>query len=144
MTESLRPFHLALPVTDLDAAEAFYCDLLACDKGRTASRWIDLNFYGHQLTLHLVESDDAMAPTNPVDGDSVPARHFGIVLAMDDWRRLASRLEESACEFLIPPKVRFEGEIGEQATLFVIDPSGNALEFKSLANPAQLFAHTRP
>ena len=141
MTEPLRPFHLALPVTDLDKAEAFYCGLLACEKGRTASRWIDLNFYGHQVTLHLVDADDAMAPTNPVDGDSVPARHFGIVLAMDDWRRLAARLEENGCEFLISPRIRFEGEVGEQATLFIVDPSGNALEFKSFSDPAQLFAN---
>ncbi len=141
MTESLRPFHLALPVTDLVKAEAFYCGLLACEKGRTASRWIDLNFYGHQVTLHLVDSDDALAPTNPVDGDSVPARHFGIVLEMDDWRRLAARLEEMGSEFLLSPRIRFEGEIGEQATLFILDPSGNALEFKSFSNPAQLFAN---
>lgn len=141
MIEPLRPFHLALPVTDLDKAEAFYCGLLACEKGRTASRWIDLNFYGHQVTLHLVDADDAMAPTNPVDGDSVPARHFGIVLAMDDWRRLAARLEENGCEFLISPRIRFEGEVGEQATLFIVDPSGNALEFKSFSDPAQLFAN---
>lgn len=140
MTESLRPFHLALPVTDLEAAEAFYCGLLACNKGRTSSRWIDLNFYGHQVTLHLVDGDDAMAPTNPVDGDSVPARHFGIVLAMDDWRQLATRLEESGSKFLIPPRIRFEGQVGEQATLFILDPSGNALEFKSFADPARLFA----
>jgi uncharacterized protein len=140
MTESLRPFHLALPVTDLEKAEAFYCGLLGCDKGRTASRWIDLNFYGHQVTLHLVDRDDALAPTNPVDGDSVPARHFGLVMDMDDWRHLAAHLEESGCEFLISPRIRFAGEVGEQATLFVVDPSGNALEFKSFADPTQLFA----
>lgn len=140
MTEPLRPFHLALPVTDLDEAEAFYCGVLACDKGRTASRWIDLNFYGHQVTLHLVDSDDDMAPTNPVDGDSVPARHFGIVLEMDEWRQLASRLEALGSQFLISPRIRFEGEVGEQATMFILDPSGNALEFKSFADSAQLFA----
>ena len=104
----IRPFHLALPVTDLPAAEEFYCGLLGCGVGRTASRWIDLNFFGHQVTLHLVDDTDAFAPTNPVDGDSVPARHFG--------------------------------EVGEQATLFMTDPSGNALEFKSFADPTQLFA----
>ena len=140
MTEPLRPFHLALPVTDLDEAEAFYCGVLACEKGRTASRWIDLNFYGHQVTLHLVDSDDAMAPTNAVDGDSVPARHFGVVLEMSDWRGLASRLEALGSKFLISPRIRFEGEVGEQATLFILDPSGNALEFKSFADAAQLFA----
>jgi len=140
MTELLRPFHLALPVTDLTTAEAFYCGLLGCDKGRTASRWVDLNFFGHQVTLHLVEADDADAPTNPVDGDSVPARHFGIVLEMTDWRSLAVRLEDAGSAFLISPRIRFEGEVGEQATLFITDPCGNALEFKIFADPTQLFA----
>lgn len=141
MTESLQPFHLAIPVTDLEAAESFYCGLLGCDKGRTASRWIDLNFFGHQVTLHLVDDDDTVAPTNPVDGDSVPARHFGVVLAMDHWRKLASHLEAEKTKFLISPRIRFEGETGEQATLFLYDPSGNALEFKSFADLTQLFAH---
>ena len=138
--EPLRPFHLALPVTDLDKAEEFYCGLLRCGKGRTASRWIDLNFFGHQVTLHLVDDDGAKTVTNPVDGDSVPARHFGIVLEMDDWRQLAARLEENQCEFLLSPRIRFQGEVGEQATLFLLDPSGNALEFKSFADLTQLFA----
>ena len=140
MTEPLRPFHLALPVTELHSAEAFYCGLLGFGKGRTATRWIDLNFYGHQVTLHLVDAGDANAQANPVDGDAVPARHFGVVLDMPDWRSLATRLEEAGCEFLIPPRIRFAGEAGEQATLFIVDPSGNALEFKSFADPAQLFA----
>jgi len=140
VTDPLRPFHLALPVTDLDLAEAFYCGLLGCDKGRTASRWIDLNFFGHQLTLHLVDAGDVAAPTNPVDGDSVPARHFGIVLDMADWRFLVDRLQKESGEFLLSPRIRFAGETGEQATFFMIDPSGNALEFKSFADPTQLFA----
>ena len=141
MTETLQPFHLALPVSDLAAAEVFYCELLGCSKGRTASRWIDLNFFGHQVTLHLVDEGHAVAPTNPVDGDSVPARHFGIVLKMADWRAFAARLEAAKSPFLISPKVRFEGEVGEQATLFITDPSGNALEFKSFADPTRLFAN---
>lgn len=141
MTRPLAPFHLALPVTDLAAAEAFYCGLLGCGKGRVASRWIDLNFHGHQVTLHLVDADAADAPTNPVDGDSVPARHFGVVLKMSDWQSLADRLEKADCNFLISPHIRFKGEVGEQATLFVTDPSGNALEFKSFADPTQLFAN---
>ena len=140
MSNDLRPFHLALPVTDLVAAEQFYCGLLGCGKGRTAARWIDLNFFGHQLTLHLVDESDVKVPTNPVDGDRVPSRHFGVVLDMADWRTLADRLEEKNTEFLISPKVRFVGEVGEQATLFMFDPSGNALEFKSFADPTQLFA----
>ncbi|MBT8103515.1 MAG: VOC family protein [Gammaproteobacteria bacterium] len=136
----LCPFHLAIPVTDLVAAEAFYCGLLGCGKGRTASRWTDLDFFGHQLTLHLVDDDGRNSATNPVDGDAVPARHFGIVLDMDDWRALADRLEDAGCEFLISPRIRFAGEVGEQATLFLYDPSSNALEFKSFADPTQLFA----
>ena len=140
MTDALRPFHLAIPVTDLRAAEAFYCGLLGCEKGRTDARWIDLNFFGHQVTLHRVDQDDTIAPTNPVDGDAVPARHFGVVLEMNHWRELADHLETNDTEFLISPRVRFEGETGEQATLFLFDPSGNALEFKSFADLTQLFA----
>lgn len=136
----LRPFHLAIPVTDLAAAEAFYCGLLGCEKGRTASRWTDLNFFGHQVTLHLVDDDGSNPVTNPVDGDAVPSRHFGVVLDMPAWRSLADRLERASCEFLISPRIRFEGEVGEQATLFLYDPSSNALEFKSFADPTQLFA----
>jgi len=136
----LRPFHLAIPVTDLVAAEEFYCDVLGCNKGRTAPRWIDLNFFGHQVSLHLVDENDQGAATNLVDGDSVPARHFGVVLDMDEWRALASKLETAACEFLLSPQIRFEGEVGEQATLFISDPSSNALEFKGFADSTQLFA----
>ena len=140
MTDALQPFHLALPVTDLEAAESFYCGLLGCGKGRTASRWIDLNFFGHQVTLHLVDADDMDIATNPVDGDSVPARHFGVVLDTVSWRALANRLKEAGTRFLIAPKTRFAGETGEQSTLFITDPCGNALEFKSFADKAQLFA----
>ncbi|MEM6514347.1 MAG: VOC family protein [Pseudomonadota bacterium] len=137
----LRPFHLALPVHDLEAARDFYCGLLGFDTGRTASRWIDLDFYGHQVTLHLVDDPQAVTGHNPVDGDDVPARHFGVVLRREDWQVLADRLQAAGVDFLIPPKVRFEGETGEQATMFFKDPSGNALEFKSFANLEQLFAH---
>ena len=140
MTEPLRPFHLAIPVHDLAEAEAFYCGLLELGTGRTASRWIDLDFFGHQVTLHLVDDASAAPPTNPVDGDAVPARHFGVILDMDDWQRLANRLEASGCGFLISPRIRFEGEVGQQATLFIRDPSGNALEFKSFADRSQIFA----
>ena len=137
---SLSPFHLALPVSDLKAAEDFYCGLLGCSKGRTAARWIDLNLFGHQLTLHLVDDALHRPDTNPVDGDDVPARHFGVVLPMPEWQSLADLLVASGLEFLIAPKVRFEGAVGEQATMFFLDPSGNALEFKSFADRAQLFA----
>jgi extradiol dioxygenase family protein len=143
MTErrgAMPPFHLAIPVTDLRAAEAFYCGLLGCGTGRTASRWTDLDFFGHQVTLHLVEDDAMTVQANPVDGDRVPARHFGVILPMDEWRTLAARLERAGCEFLIAPRTRFRGEVGEQATMFVRDPSGNALEFKSFADPSRVFA----
>ncbi len=140
MGETLPPFHLALPVHDLEAAHGFYIDLLGCTTGRTASRWTDLDFFGHQLTLHLVDDGGPEASTNPVDGDNVPARHFGVVLARQDWDALRTKLEEAGARFLIQPKIRFEGEPGEQATMFVTDPSGNALEFKSFADPALLFA----
>lgn len=140
MTDPLYPFHLALPVNDLAAAEIFYCGLLGCGKGRTASRWLDLNFFGHQVTLHLVEGDDDDPATNTVDGDAVPARHFGVILDMNDWQALADHLQEAGSKFLLAPKTRFEGEVGEQATFFIRDPGGNALEFKSFANPEQLFA----
>ena len=136
----LRPFHLAIPVTDLPAAEAFYCQVLGCSKGRTSARWTDLNFFGHQVVLHLVDADQAAADTNPVDGDAVPARHFGVVLDMPDWNKIAETLRTAGCEFLIEPRIRFQGEVGEQATMFLFDPSGNALEFKSFADPDQLFA----
>lgn len=140
MTASLRPFHLAIPVDDLDAATAFYTNVLGCDTGRTASRWVDLNFFGHQVTLHWVDDGPGANDTNPVDGDNVPARHFGVVLERDVWQALADRLEAADCNFLITPRVRFKGEVGEQATMFLYDPAGNALEFKSFANLSQLFA----
>lgn len=140
MTSALQPFHLALPVDDLIAAEAFYCGTLGFSKGRVASRWIDLNFYGHQVTLHLVDDHGGKPASNPVDGDKVPARHFGVVLEMTEWQSLARRLEEANTAFLIPPRIRFEGETGEQATMFFCDPSGNALEFKSFKDLTQLFA----
>ncbi|HNP36178.1 MAG TPA: VOC family protein [Woeseiaceae bacterium] len=137
---SLPPFHLAIPVDDLPKARHFYCDLLGCTTGREAARWIDLNFFGHQLTLHLVDDYDSHATTNPVDGDNVPARHFGAILPRDAWQDVADRLQDAGCKFLISPRVRFKGEVGEQATLFLYDPAGNALEFKSFADPAQIFA----
>ncbi len=140
MVESLRPFHLALPVHDLELAREFYCGLMGMATGRTAERWIDLDFYGHQVTLHLVDDHDGGVDTNPVDGDAVPARHFGVVLDMDDWQALADRLTEAGTKFIIEPKIRFEGEVGEQATMFFLDPAGNALEFKSFRDPGRLFA----
>ena len=139
--KALRPFHLAIPVTDLAAADAFYCGLLGCNNGRSDKRWIDLDFFGHQVTLHLVAENDDAAVTNPVDGDQVPSRHFGIVLEMSDWQILADKLQAADIEFLVSPRVKFAGEIGEQATMFFFDPAGNALEFKSFSDPEQVFAH---
>lgn len=134
------PFHLAIPVDNLEAARDFYCGLLGLDTGRTASRWIDLDFFGHQVTLHLVDEPAAGSAHNPVDGDQVPARHFGVILEREDWQVLADKLAAAGTEFLISPRIRFEGEVGEQATMFLFDPAGNALEFKSFSNKAQLFA----
>jgi extradiol dioxygenase family protein len=140
MADVLAPFHLAIPVVDLEAARRFYYEVIGCGTGRTASRWVVLDFFGHQLTLHLVAGDDPAAATNAVDGDEVPSRHFGVVLPRPEWETLAARLEAAGTEFLISPRIRFAGKVGEQATMFLRDPSGNALEFKSFADPAQLFA----
>lgn len=145
MDPTLRhPFHLAFPVDDLQAARSFYGALLGCKEGRSASRWIDFDFWGHQITAHLVAASRGAAgdgPTNPVDGDNVPARHFGIVLPLDEWEALRDRLVARGVCFRIEPHVRFAGEVGEQATMFIDDPSGNALEFKSFADPSRLFAN---
>ena len=135
----MDPFHLALPVNDLSAARGFYADLLGCRIGRTAERWIDFNFFGHQLSVHLVEDQQADAATNAVDGEKVPARHFGVVLNLANWTQLKQRLEGAGVQFLIEPQTRFEGEAGEQATMFLCDPSGNALEFKAFRDLGRLF-----
>ena len=139
---NVPPFHLAIPVDDLVEARAFYGEVLGCAEGRSAERWVDFDFFGHQLVCHV--SEDALgrrAGTDPVDGHDVPIPHFGAVLGMDDWRELAERLRTAGVEFLIEPHVRFEGQPGEQATLFVLDPSGNAIEFKGFRDVAgQLFA----
>ena len=137
-TVPLPPFHLAFPVDDLDAARRFYGDVLGCPEGRSAEEWIDFDLYGHQIVAHRVPR--AMRATNPVDGEEVPVPHFGIVLPMDEWKALAERLRGAGTHFVIEPTVRFEGEPGEQATMFFLDPAGNALEFKAMANPANLFA----
>jgi extradiol dioxygenase family protein len=135
----LPPFHLAFPVHDLGAARQFYVDLLGCPIGRESTRWIDFNFFGHQIVAHLAVSSDP-STTSPVDGENVPVRHFGVILSWEEWEELAQKLEATHCHFLIKPCVRFRGKVGEQATLFVTDPSGNALEFKAFRNPDELFA----
>ncbi len=139
MSAPMPPFHLAFPVDDLDAARHFYVGLLGARIGRSAARWIDFDFFGHQVTAHLVEHIVG-GSTNPVDGDAVPVRHFGVILPMPDWEALAERLREAGTDFVIEPRIRFRGEVGEQATMFLRDPSGNALEFKAFANPSLIFA----
>lgn len=137
---SLRPFHLAFPVHDLVAARAFYGALLGCREGRSSDHWIDFDLYGHQIVAHL---DAGMTPRlihNAVDGHDVPVPHFGIVLTMPQWEDLALRLKAAGVRFGIEPYVRFKGQVGEQATMFFTDPSGNALEFKAFADDSQLFA----
>lgn len=135
-----NPFHLAIPVKQLSQAVEFYQRSFGCELGRQASRWADLNFFGHQLSLHLVDGSPGDVPRNEVDGHGVPARHFGVVLPWEDWQALAESLQKADTEFLIQPYVRFEGEVGEQGTLFLRDPSDNVLEFKSFRDPNQLFA----
>ncbi len=137
-----NPFHLAIPVHDLAGARAFYGELLACPEGRSSEHWIDFDLYGHQLVCHLVEGQpaDQAAEHNPVDGHQVPVPHFGVVLDMPEWDALAARLREAGKRFVIEPYVRFAGQPGEQTTMFLLDPSGNALEFKAFADIGQLFA----
>ncbi|WOJ97387.1 VOC family protein [Congregibacter brevis] len=134
-------FHLALPVDDLDAAETFYGGVLSCPRGRSSPRWTDYDFYGHQLVVHKVDSEDLPAVArNHVDEDAVPASHFGVVLDWDDWDNLQSRLKTAGVKYAIDPKTRFAGRQGEQRTCFVRDPAGNHLEFKCFRNPEMLFA----
>ena len=142
MTQSsdLSPFHLAIPVDDLAAAEAFYHGLLGCPIGRRSDQWIDFNLFGHQLVTHLAPEECTSAATNNVDGKNVPVKHFGVVLNAKKWRALADRLNAADVDFIIEPGVRFKDQPGEQGTFFFLDPAGNALEFKYFDDPAQLFA----
>ncbi|MBF2073495.1 MAG: VOC family protein [Synechococcales cyanobacterium C42_A2020_086] len=135
----IRPFHLAFPVTDLQTTRHFYETVLGCAVGRTSANWIDFNFFGHQLTAHLC-SDSQPVPTNAVDGQSVPVRHWGVILEMEQWQALAERLRQHEISFIIEPYIRFQGEVGEQATMFFLDPSGNALEFKAFQQDEAIFA----
>ncbi len=135
-----HPFHLAFPVRDLAEARAFYGSLLGCPEGRSSPEWIDFNLYGHQVVAHLAPDETGTAATNAVDGDNVPVRHFGVVLPMDEWEALAAKLGAAGQRFIIEPHIRFKGEVGEQATMFFLDPSGNALEFKAFRDLGSLFA----
>ena len=134
------PFHLAFPVSDLEATRDFFTDGLGCATGRQSDRWIDFDFFGHQVVAHLADEEHNPAPTNPVDGKQVPSSHFGVILHWDEWHALAEKLKTSDIEFLIEPNIRFQGEVGEQATMFFMEPSGNALEFKSFKDMSQIFA----
>ncbi len=143
---TLTPFHIAFPVDDLAAARAFYGGVLGCPEGRSSDQWIDFDLFGHQIVAHLKPRSqeagalDSGAHHNPVDGHDVPVPHFGVVMQMDAWRALADRLRSAEVKFVIAPYIRFEGQVGEQATMFFLDPAGNALEFKAFADMGQLFA----
>jgi uncharacterized protein len=137
---AMPPFHLAFPVHSLAAARSFYGELLGCSEGRSSDEWVDFNFYGHQIVAHLAPDECGHHTTNAVDGDAVPVRHFGAVLSVPQWQELADKLTASGTAFIIEPHIRFKGEVGEQATMFFLDPSGNAVEIKAFANMASLFA----
>lgn len=137
---ALTPFHIAFPVDDLDAARLFYGTTLGCPEGRSSTQWIDFDLFGHQIVAHLKPGPGDRNHHNPVDGHDVPVPHFGVVLPMDQWQTLADRLREAGIRFIIEPYIRFRGEVGEQATMFFLDPAGNALEFKAFADINQLFA----
>ena len=135
----MRPFHLAFPVDNLDKTREFYTTILGCNEGRSSGRWIDFDLYGHQVVAHLVDELDTVQ-TNLVDGDNVPASHFGVILEMGDWNELAKRLKKSDMKFIIEPHKRFKGDPGEQATMFFLDPCGNALEFKAFKSDEMIFS----
>ena len=135
-----QPFHLAIPVQNLEICRAFYRDILQCKEGRSDTHWVDFNFFGHQLVIHQKDNFNPQQISNPVDGHDVPVPHCGVVLSMNDWHSLSQRLEKNGTKFIIEPTIRFKGKAGEQATLFFKDPEGNALEFKALKDISQLFA----
>jgi extradiol dioxygenase family protein len=138
---TIQPFHLAIPVSNLETCRAFYRDILLCKEGRNSESWVDFNFFGHQLVIHQKEGVDTQLPiTNPVDGHDVPVPHFGVVLDWNVWQDLSALLKEKGIQFIIEPTIRFKGKVGEQATMFFYDPENNALEFKSFKDMTQIFA----
>ena len=137
---ALSPFHLAFPVDDLDAARHFYGTVLGCAEGRSSDTWIDFNFFGHQVVTHLKKGEKQNIIRNAVDGHDVPVPHFGVVLPMEEWHALAERLRGAGVRFVIEPHIRFPGQVGEQATMFFLDPAGNALEFKAFQDIGRMFA----
>ncbi|TVZ55565.1 hypothetical protein OD91_0820 [Lutibacter sp. Hel_I_33_5] len=136
----IQPFHLAIPVKDLEKCRAFYRDILQCEEGRSSDTWVDFNFFGHQFVIHQKDGFHPERISNPVDGHDVPVPHFGVVLTWDDWHALADRLKAANTSFIIEPTIRFKGKVGEQATLFFNDPENNALEFKAFKDESQIFA----
>jgi extradiol dioxygenase family protein len=137
---SLRPFHIAFPVDDLAAARHFYGEVLGCPEGRSSEQWIDFNLFGHQIVAHLKPKDGGKLHSNPVDGHDVPVPHFGVVLTKAEWQALAERVRNAGVPFVIEPYTRFAGEVGEQSTMFFLDPAGTALEFKAFEDLDSLFA----
>ena len=141
--KTIQPFHLAIPVSDIQEARKFYAEIFGCEEGRSSESWVDFDFFRHQLVIHYKPLDEARGNgnyCNPVDGHDVPVPHFGVVLNWGDWESLERRLNSSNIEFVIKPYIRFKGQVGEQATMFLLDPSGNALEFKAFRDIGQLFA----
>jgi len=136
----VKPFHIAFPVHDLVAARDFYGGVLGCPEGRSAESWVDFDLFGHQIVAHLAPNQPRVAAYSHVDGKEVPVPHFGVILAMAEWESLAERLRTAGTKFVVEPYVRFKGQVGEQATMFFLDPSGNALEFKAFADLGQVFA----
>ena len=140
MSQAIPLFHLAFPVSDLSQARQFYGQLLGCPEGRSSPNWVDFNFYGHQIVAHLSPDECAPVSTSEVDHEDVPVRHFGAILPMEQWQQLSQKLRAAGTQFIIEPQIRFQGQVGEQATMFFLDPCGNALEFKSFADMSQVFA----
>ena len=136
----IQPFHIAIPVQNLEKCRTFYKDILNCEEGRSTEDWVDFNFFGHQLVIHQKEDFKVVRISNPVDGYDVPVPHFGVVLSWEDWHSLAARLKTKNTKFEIAPCIRFQGKVGEQATMFFKDPENNALEFKAFQDMSQLFA----
>lgn len=138
---TLTPFHVAIPVDNVQKARQFYRDVLLCEEGRSSEQWVDFNLYGHQFVIHYKpKSEDEILHHNPVDGHSVPVPHYGVVLPWGEWEKLAQRLQQLGIQFVIEPYIRFKGQVGEQATMFFLDPCGNALEFKAFKDMSQIFA----
>ena len=137
--KSMRPFHLAFPVYDIKKTIDWYVSYLNCSVGRKSKKWVDFNFYGHQISAHLIDKKNKKDKINLVDGKKIPSRHFGIILEMNDWKNLVTYLNEKKVKYVIKPNIRFKGQIGEQATFFIKDPSNNVLEFKAFQNDNKIF-----